>query len=216
MGYDFAEVLKSTSGLGVPTPYLVDTQKTVKELEWIYKNGTVSLDLDFSGLTFPVTLRNTTVHLVMPGGTDLHEFIATGNTWENTEAVCLWSGNQSLQSMVGFRWTANYINQGDEIITAYAQFKVITDFDDIDADWYFEKNGSPGQLGYGLSEYDISDRSPVTSSVYWHEDNVQVDVTGWSYSPDLSDQIQEIIDDHTPAARYRMKHRCLCIQFLYL
>ena len=197
MGYDFAEVLKSTSGLGVPTPYLVDTQKTVKELEWIYKNGTVSLDLDFSGLTFPVTLRNTTVHLDT-GRMDVHEFLGTDNTWNNPNAVCLWSGEDCINSMVGFRWDNEGISQGSEIESAEVIFNVTSYlYDDVNATWYFEDAASPTAFTTGLGNENISSRTLTNASVEWEDDYI---IYGAVTLEGPDEALQEVVDEYTPTA----------------
>ena len=161
--------------------------------------STVSLDLDFSGLTFPVTLRNTTLDLDNDEN-DMHEFyLSTGNTWDNPLAICSWSSDSEINSLVGFRWESPYIFQNYIIDDAYGLFFVYDqNYDDIDIEWHFEMSESPEPFVEGNGNNSLSTRSitSTSSAVEWIEDDLGVG--WWGQDTKLTYALQEVVNSYSP------------------
>ena len=130
----------------------------------------------------------------------MHEFyLSTGNTWDNPEAVCLWSGEDCINSLVGFRWESPYIFQNYIIDDAYGLFFVYDqNYDDIDIEWHFEMSESPEPFVEGNGNNSLSTRSitSTSSAVEWIEDDLGVG--WWGQDTKLTYALQEVVNSYSP------------------
>jgi hypothetical protein len=201
-GLDIGELLKSTSGLGIPGPSLLawndnpgKDYNQKRFLNWSYKEGQIELGLDFGTMEFPILLKNTTIDKqVGTGGNDGGRY--TGAYGFATGAY----GGFNL----GYLTNSNYLNchgfatftgitipAGATITTAYLQFYAAGHSGTPQLKIYAVDADNPGSPSNATQ----FDGEPLTSAaVDW--DGAWTD-SAWNTSPSIISIIQELVDSYT-------------------
>ena len=195
VGYDIGQLLKSTSGIGIPRPRLIadnpevlSSEEQDKWLDWNYKNGQLELGFDFGDLPFPILLKNTTVDVQVGAGAN--DGYRNGATGFNTTGNFIYNGSISSNSYHAFyRWTG--VTIAGTINVSYIQLYR-----------YSSAAGSPLLKVYGVDEdnpaapttYGEFDADPLTTAgVDWDGQLA----SGWNTSPSLNSIFQELVDSYT-------------------
>jgi len=197
--YDIPSMLKAQEGNRIPRPRLIDSspEPITRWLDWSYKNGQLELGLDFSGLTFPVLLKNTTFE----GGTAASADDAY--VWELTHTPIInqtYSATSSSSSAAsrywaGMRWVVS-ITQSQTIGVAWVKIELYdTSYDDANFDIHFEKVAAPAQ--FTTASGNIENRTRTTNSVSWVANSLGA---GVHQSDSLVTPLQEVIDDFSATA----------------
>lgn len=194
VGYDIEQLLKSTSGIGIPKPRLraanieaLMSNKQDKWLEWSYKNGQLELGFDFGDLPFPILLKNTTIDVqVGAGANDGHVYPSSG--FDNTNATIECGRDGTLLVNAFHRWTGITIPQSSTINVCWIELYETSTVGSPLTNLYFEKANNPGAV---TSYSDYFSRTLTTAYVAWDGDP---GAEGWHYSPSLVTPMQELIN----------------------
>jgi hypothetical protein len=197
VGYNFSEILISKNGMGVPNPRMTDADGKEKELNWIYDGSTVSLNLDFSEMVFPITFATTTINFqVQASANDCHVgydgeyecewFIETDDDYQWAGYGADWNYNMGG----AMRFIPVNIPRGSNIenayITLYSHNNSITI-----VNTYLSGQASNNSEAFStLADYN---NRPKTALIAW--DNIPAWENRVYYnSPDISSIIQTIVN----------------------
>lgn len=198
VGYDIEKLLESKEGVGIPRPQLVDAEGNERWLKWSYKQNQLELILDFSGLVFPILLRNTTIDDQVDASTDdASERVSPDYMYLDDDEVVVRADTGELYHYGGFRFhNGTFPSQGDTIDVAYIEVYTYNyNYDDVNANIHFELGATPAT--FADTSHNISGRSTTTAFVLW---DATVLGLGWIQSPSLVTPAQELIDSYSPSA----------------
>lgn len=188
-GLDILALLKATSGLGVPKPRLVDANGVVKPLAWKYAAGELGLDLDFSGLTFPVTLYNTTID-VQVGASANDGYVLGASTFDNTSITIFAGATAPNLRHSFFRFTGITIPQSSTISVAYISLYESNSLGTILTKIYADDQNNPT----AVADYnDYFARTLTTAGVDMDGDP---GADAWYDSPSIVTVIQELVNSY--------------------
>jgi hypothetical protein len=194
-GYDIGQLLQSAAGVGIPRPRLMaygtapaDDLSRIKSLDWAYKNGQLELGFDFTGLTFPVLLKNTTIDIQVEANED--DGIAyNGGIYPNESWNMVGRGSSGVFD-IWLRFLGVSVPLGSTIDVAYVQVDENTTNKTCYTNIFIDKQSSPAVP----SSYSDYYSRTLTSAVAW--DGV-VTPSGWKDSPSLVSIVQELVDAYT-------------------
>ena len=128
---------------------------------------------------------------------DSHELEGTGGQFPTATGVRIYAYPDSTSRRHGgFRFvSASLPPKGSTIIAAYLEVYIDSDYDNVKADFHFEKASSPN--AFTTDDYDITSRSRTTASALWDATSMGA---GWKQSPSLVAPLQEIVDTYDATA----------------
>ena len=194
-GFDLLRLLKSTSGMGIPRPRLieqgVDPMEAIERpLDWSFKDGQLELGFDLTGMRFPVLLKNTTLDLqVAASADDAHERIRN-DLFDSTANQLLCNSSQSSYGVYygGVRFTGVTI-KGETISVAYLTIVALsTDYDDPNVNLSAEDVDNAVDFS---DTPDVVDRVRTTASVQWTATGIGASPVN---SPSIVSVVQELAD----------------------
>jgi len=197
-GMDITSLLASKSGLGIPKPRLIDNKGQVRELEWQELSGKIELNLDFTGLNFPVTLKNTTIDKQVGASLDdVDEIEDDGTITNNAFSVNNISGDSAAnRRWGGYRWTGISIAQSATIDVCYMQGKPSSAvYDDPNFNIHFEKAAAGAQ--FTTDAYSVTGKTRTNASVAWVANGIGNDFVS---SPSLVTPMQELVNAYAITA----------------
>lgn len=199
IGLPLPILLRASSGLRIPRPRLMevsgDLEAKERWLEWSPKAGRLELELDFSGLKFPVLLGNATFTVGASADDDQVYRLGSGAPgWNNTATYARVGYGTSINYAEGssMRFTGVNIPNGATILTcALALICSSSDADVvIRSDLCFENSLNPVQT----TSYANHIGRVRTADVEW--DNIGAWTAGTTYnSIDFSPCLQTVVDD---------------------
>ncbi len=200
-GYDIGQLLKATSGTGIPKPRLMaaDPEMTAGDpqrwLDWSYQNGQLELGFDFGELSFPILLKNTTVDVqVGAGADDVTVYTGTNEFQDDSTKLRFGYKAYSDSGYMGSagRFTTVAVPQGATIDTAYISLREKTGLSGTTLNCYIDAEDADNATQI-TSQSDWESRARTTTRVAWD------DIPGWSVdtwynSPDIKAVIQEVVN----------------------
>lgn len=196
-GLDILQLLKATSGLGIPRPRLIDSTTPFPQerwLDWSLKDGQLELGFDLTGLKFPVLLKNSTLEVsVAASADDCQRRLQTSSYFGLTDTYIA-AGDYSTSYYdysTGMRFLNITIPQGATIDNGTVLKLVAAYLENAIAATIIEGEDADTTLTFSTAaDYDA--RIHTTASIPW---TPAAWVTGTVYnSPELKTIIQEIVD----------------------
>jgi hypothetical protein len=211
VGFDLLSLLKSTSGLGIPRPRLIEADPNIVEpvqrlLDWSYAAGQLTLGFDLSGMRFPILLKNTTIDVQVGASGD--DGYSNGDGGYNSNGNLMYVGAPDGGSDSWYRFPDVTISSGATIgantyIEVYAKQN--------DSSGVYTNIAADDQSGPAAptSRADHAGRTRTATIVAW-DDGFWTDggLYAWRTSPNIDGIIQELVDsyDFTAGAAIQILH----------
>jgi len=179
-------------------PMAMDANEEERECEISFGASEVTINLDTTGLVFPIDIDPDIDLQVGHILDDIHETEDDGSVYDSSSYVNHYSAVASGDRKWGaHRWvSAGLPSKGDTIDVAYVQLYTYEgNYDSANGNLHFQKAASPAR--FTENDYDVTSRPRTTASVSWIVNDFG---TGWQQTPSLKVPLQEVIDSYSPTA----------------
>ena len=195
VGISIPTLLSGVSSPYIPNPRMIDSNGKRIPLKWSFKSGQLTVDLygKFDGLTFPVTLYNTTIDVAIGTTTNNDGYLDGTNFIRDYDSIILGDSDGANENAF-FRFTGITISAGATITASYLTYTAYQNDTGttVKTNIYADNAAAPTAP---TSAATYNGKTLTTALVAWNSIGSWTANTAYN-TPSINDIITELIADN--------------------